>query len=138
MAKKEIKKENKQKRSYFKDMKAELKKVIWPTPKQLISNTAAVIVFTIIIAVIVFVLDLCFEMLQKNAITPLQEKVQSSYSVDIDSETSSETENNNEQEETEVIDDTNTESVENDTNLDEANDASTENDVEDSENSENE
>ena len=61
MAKKEVKKDNQAKNSYFKDMKAELKKVIWPTPKQLVSNTAAVIVFTVIIAVIVFVLDLCFD-----------------------------------------------------------------------------
>ena len=34
MAKKE-KKETKQKSSYFKEMKAELKKVVWPTPKEL-------------------------------------------------------------------------------------------------------
>lgn len=78
MAKKEVK-ENKQKGHYFKDMKAELKKVIWPTPKQLINNTLAVIAFTIIIAVIVFILDLCFNAITENGITKMQEKVKSSY-----------------------------------------------------------
>ena len=44
MAKKETKKENnKNKKSFFKDFKAELKKVNWPTPKQLVNNTIAVI-----------------------------------------------------------------------------------------------
>ena len=39
MAKKESKTENKVKKHFFKDFKAELKKVIWPTPKQLVNNT---------------------------------------------------------------------------------------------------
>ena len=88
-------KENKQNKHYFKDMKAELKKVVWPTPKQLVNNTAAVIAFTLIIAFIVFILDVCFDSLNKYGIVVLQEKVQSSYS----SETSDEAEEN-------VIDDT--------------------------------
>ena len=52
MAKKEKKDNNKQKRHYFKDMKAELKKVIWPTAKQTANNTVAVVVFTLAIALI--------------------------------------------------------------------------------------
>ena len=80
MAKKEKNvKENKQKSHYFKDMKAELKKVIWPSSKQTTNNTMAVIIFTLVAALIVFVLDLCFDSLNKYAITPLQEKIQSSY-----------------------------------------------------------
>ena len=80
MAKKEKNvKEKKQKSHYFKDMKAELKKVIWPSSKQTANNTMAVIVFTLVAALIVFVLDLCFDSLNKYAITPLQEKIQSSY-----------------------------------------------------------
>ena len=58
---------------------AELKKVIWPSSKQTVNNTMAVIVFTLIAALIVFVLDLCFDSLNKYAITPLQEKIQASY-----------------------------------------------------------
>ena len=79
MAKKE-KKDNKQKRHYFKDMKAELKKVIWPTAKQTANNTVAVIVFTLAIALIVFVLDVVFDFANKNGVVALQEKVKSSYS----------------------------------------------------------
>ena len=78
MAKNEVN-ENKPKRHYFKDMKAELKKVIWPTPKQTMNNTVAVIVFTVVIAVVVFVLDLCFDSMNKYGVKPLQEKIQSSF-----------------------------------------------------------
>ena len=80
MAKKENKDNNKQKRHYFKDMKAELKKVIWPTAKQTANNTVAVVVFTLAIALIVFVLDLVFDFANKNGVVALQEKVKSSYS----------------------------------------------------------
>ena len=47
MAKKE-KKEAMQRNNYFKEMKAELKKVVWPTPKELVNNTIAVISFVLI------------------------------------------------------------------------------------------
>ena len=81
MAKKEKKDNNKQKRHYFKDMKAELKKVIWPTAKQTANNTVAVIAFTLAIAVIVFVLDVVFDFVNKKGVVALQEKVKSSFSV---------------------------------------------------------
>ena len=93
MAKKENVKENKQKSHYFKDMKAELKKVIWPSSKQTVNNTMAVIIFTLIAAAIVFVLDLCFDSLNKYAITPLQEKIQSSYQASRSAEENTETTN---------------------------------------------
>ena len=92
MAKKEVK-EKKQKGHYFKDMKAELKKVIWPTPKQLLNNTMAVIAFTLIIAVIVFVLDLCFDAINTYGITALQEKIQTSYQESHPSEENTESDN---------------------------------------------
>ena len=78
MAKKEkqIKENNKH---YFKEMKAELKKVVWPTPKQLVNNTVAVIAFVLIFAIIVFVLDVCFDSINKYGILKLQQKVQSSF-----------------------------------------------------------
>ena len=53
----------KKKRKFFKNFKAELKKVIWPTPKQLVNNTIAVITIVLLIAGIVFVLDLTFDFL---------------------------------------------------------------------------
>ena len=48
---------NKNKKHFFKDMKTELKKVTWLTPKQLLNNTVAVVVMVIIVTAIVFVLD---------------------------------------------------------------------------------
>ena len=95
MAKKEEK--TKQKSRYFKDMKAELKKVIWPTRKELLNNTLSVIAFTLIIAVIVFVLDLCFDSINKYGVTPLQEKVQSSYKAAHNSETTDENKESSEE-----------------------------------------
>ena len=62
MAKKESKNENKVKKHFFKDFKAELKKVIWPTPKQLVNNTVAVATIVLITAAIVFVLDTVFDL----------------------------------------------------------------------------
>ena len=85
MAKKESK-EKKQKKHYFKDMKAELKKVVWPTPKQLANNVTAVIVYVLIIGLIVFALDVCFEMLNTYGITPLQEKIQSTFAEETEQE----------------------------------------------------
>ena len=68
----------KNKRHFFKDFKAELKRVIWPTPKQLINNTLAVIVMVLITAVIVFVLDFAFEKLNTYGINNLKNYVDSS------------------------------------------------------------
>lgn len=76
MAKKETKKENnKNKKSFFKDFKAELKKVNWPTPKQLLNNTIAVITIVFITAAIVFVLDIVFETLNKHGVDKIKEVV---------------------------------------------------------------
>ena len=87
MAKKEKDvKEKKQKSNYFKEMKAELKKVVWPTPKELANNTFAVLVFVVILAIIVFILDFAFDNLNKYGITTMQEKVQSSFQATEDSQ----------------------------------------------------
>lgn len=81
MAKKEEKvvkeknKENKVKKHFFKDFKAELKKVIWPTPKQLVNNTVAVVVIVAIVGAIVFALDAVFEAMNKYGISRLQSYV---------------------------------------------------------------
>ena len=55
MAKNENKVDNKVKKHFFKDFKAELKRVIWPTPKQLVNNTTAVVTIVIITAIIVII-----------------------------------------------------------------------------------
>ena len=76
MANKE--KNKKDNRHFFKDFKAELKKVIWPTPKQVLNSTTAVVVIVLLTAAIVFVLDLTFETLNTQGINKkmlLQHKV---------------------------------------------------------------
>lgn len=55
------KKEKKDNKTFFKDFKAELKKVTWPTAKQLVTKTAVVIAIVLIISAIVFVLDFAFD-----------------------------------------------------------------------------
>lgn len=57
---------------FFKDFKAELKKVIWPTPKQVANNTVAVITIVLLTAAIVFVLDLAFETLNTHGVNRLR------------------------------------------------------------------
>ena len=54
-------KDQKKKKRFFKDFKAELKKVIWPTQKQLVNKTVAVVIIVIVVAVIVLALDFVFE-----------------------------------------------------------------------------
>ncbi len=46
---------------FLKEVVAELKKVTWPTRKDLVSYTIAVIVFVILISVVVGVLDFVFQ-----------------------------------------------------------------------------
>lgn len=76
MAKKEKNKE-KNKNNFAKDLKAELKKVTWPTFKKLVNNTFAVISIVLIVSVIVFVLDVCFENLNKFGVENLKSVVSS-------------------------------------------------------------
>ena len=73
--KKDKKENSKNKKSFFKDFKAELKKVVWPTPKQLVNNTVAVITIVLITAAIVFVLDLAFESLNKYGVDKVKQSI---------------------------------------------------------------
>ena len=68
------------KKSFFKDFKAELKRVSWPTPKQLVNNTVAVISIVLIVCAIVFVLDVIFESLNTYGVEKLKAIVTSSSS----------------------------------------------------------
>ena len=61
VTKKEKKEKNANKNSGLKGIKTELKKVTWPTPKELVNKTIAVIVSVLIVALIVFVLDVVFK-----------------------------------------------------------------------------
>ena len=89
---KKTKKEEKNKKHFFKDFKAQLKRVVWPTPKQLFNNTVAVITIVLIVGLVVFALDLVFELLNSKGINALQVKLQEKYSntVTVDDTTSAE------------------------------------------------
>lgn len=91
--KQENKKSKKEQRQFGKDFKAELKKVIWPTPKQLLNNTVAVITVVLITAAIVFVLDFAFESINTYGIDKLKDVVESKESTssnEVSDETSNE------------------------------------------------
>lgn len=45
---------------FFKDLKAEIKKVIWPTKKQLVNNTMIVILAILVIGAGIWILDALF------------------------------------------------------------------------------
>ena len=47
--------------NYFREVRAELKKVVWPTFKQIKNNTVIVIICLILVGVIIFVFDLGFK-----------------------------------------------------------------------------
>ncbi len=48
-------------KGFFKGVKAELKKVVWPTKKQLINNTVLVVLLILAFAVIVLGFDMILE-----------------------------------------------------------------------------
>ncbi len=68
-------KDIKNKKHFFKDFKAELKKVVWPTPKQLANKTLAVIIIVLITAAIVFVLDVIFDLFNQEGINKLKSNI---------------------------------------------------------------
>ena len=109
-------KDIKNKKHFFKDFKAELKKVIWPTPKQVVNNTIVVITIVLITAIIVVVLDIAFDMLNEYGINKLKSIVKEKKVVEnvIDNNTTSESEEN-------------TETSENNDTIAEQNDTSSEN-----------
>ena len=122
MAKNENKNDNKVKKHFFKDFKAELKKVIWPTPKQLVNNTVAVVTIVIITAIIVFALDAVFDMGNKYGISKLQSIVNEKYN---NTESTKSTDNNSTENNTESTE--NTSSTEENTNENSDETPSTEN-----------
>ncbi len=63
---------NEKKNNFGKDLRSEMKKVTWPSLKELMSSTSAVISIVLIVAAIVFVLDVCFENLNKFGVDKLK------------------------------------------------------------------
>ena len=94
-------KANKKQKHFWKDFKAELKKVIWPTRSQVVNNTIVVLVIVIIVTAICFVLDFAFEALNTYGIDKLKTLVQNTVQTE-NGEDGTNTENSN----TEVANDT--------------------------------
>lgn len=46
--------------NYFKEVKSELKKVVWPTFKKIRQNTVIVILYVLIVGLVIWALDLLF------------------------------------------------------------------------------
>ena len=51
-------KTKKQKKSWFKGLKAEFKKIVWPDQKSLTKEIAAVVIVSVVVGVIISVVDL--------------------------------------------------------------------------------
>ena len=60
MAEANAKKQNKIVK-FFKEIKSEIKKVTWPTRKQVVNNTAIVIAVVVIVGLIIFAFDQAFQ-----------------------------------------------------------------------------
>ena len=86
-------KDLKNKKHFFKDFKAELKKVIWPTPKQVVNNTIAVVVIVLITAAIVFVLDVVFDLINEKGINKLKSNVKQKVVIENNIETNTDQNN---------------------------------------------
>lgn len=69
-------KNEKKQRRFWKDFRAELKKVIWPTRSQVVNNTIIVLVIVAIVTALCFVLDFAFEALNTYGINRLRTVVQ--------------------------------------------------------------
>ena len=60
----EVKKENWFKRTwghicrYFRELRSELKKVVWPPPKQVVKNTLIVLAAVLIVGIFIWVFDI--------------------------------------------------------------------------------
>lgn len=46
---------------FFRESKSEMKKVVWPSRKQVAKNTAVVVAAVLIVGIIIWVLDLVFQ-----------------------------------------------------------------------------
>ncbi len=94
-------KSSKDKKNGFRDFKAELKKVIWPTKEELMKNTVAVVTIVLLTALIVFVLDIAFESLNKYGISKLQTVYSDNFSESDETESDETVENESDENSTE-------------------------------------
>ena len=69
---KNVDKTTKNKKSFAKDFKAELKKVIWTTSKQLVNSTVAVVSIVAVIVLLTLALDVAFEAINTKGINQIK------------------------------------------------------------------
>ena len=53
----EEKKEKKDRGKWFREMKSELKKIVWPTPKKTVKDTGTVLLFSLMVGACIWVFD---------------------------------------------------------------------------------
>lgn len=116
--KKKVVKSDSNQKKWFKDFKSELKKIIWPSQKQLWENTAVVISMVVIVSVIIFLLDLGFKALNELEVKgaeDLKNKISTSQNTtnelsnDVNSvETNESSEDSNQTEATNIVNETST------------------------------
>ena len=53
----EEKKEKKDRGKWFREMKSELKKIVWPQPKKTMKDTGTVLLFSLMVGVCIWVFD---------------------------------------------------------------------------------
>ena len=59
-------------RRYFREMRSELKKVVWPTPKQVLNNSIIVAVSVVLVSVVTFLFDTGVGQIVKSLINVFQ------------------------------------------------------------------
>ena len=99
---KEDEKNKENNKKFVKDLKVELKKVSWPTTKQLINNTTAVIVIVLITAAIVFVLDVAFKTINKYGVEGIKSVITTNETTENSDNTETSNEENNSESESEA------------------------------------
>ena len=53
----EAKKEKKDRGKWFREMKSELKKVVWPQPKKTLKDTGTVLMFSLLVGACIWIFD---------------------------------------------------------------------------------
>lgn len=56
-------------KKWWREMKSELKKVVWPTPRQIVNNTLVALVVMIVAAIVIWGFDEIAQMVVKAVIT---------------------------------------------------------------------
>ena len=66
---KNVKKEKKDRGRWFREMRSELKKVVWPTPEKVAKNTGTVILYSLLFGACIWVFDSVAALLIKTLLS---------------------------------------------------------------------